>query len=416
MANMLRNLKIGEVSFCVKGMNPHAKVALFKSSDPEPDDVTIAKATFQEALAGQMLSHEVSEIFYRAFDNQYKMNNAFKTALVDELVAGGDGSAAGTDYVAAISMMAASAVNAARTIGAKATETELEAAVEKAVAEYVSTKQETTMTKITNKAALLAAVAKFDPAKTTMAEVAEIQKAATEFDCVAELPVALAPPSENSELAKLKADLAKRDAIDGMSADVRKHYDGLDAAAKTAFLAKTSDERNAAVAELNKADPILYTTTGGIEVRKSDGAVTLALAKQADADKATIAALTKSNDEVSLEKAVAEFPNVAKGVATTMLKSVATGTDAEKQEVREALTAMNKANAGLFKRVGTGHSGTQQPTGDTFAKSDAEAELHKMAEELAASKGITFEKALLDVSMSPGGAALYAQAYPATAN
>jgi hypothetical protein len=57
----------------------------------------------------------------------------------------------------------------------------------------------------------------------------------------------------------------------------------LSADEQTAFLAKSSAERDALVAAALAADPIVYKTKGGVEIRKSHGDVALMLAKQGDA-------------------------------------------------------------------------------------------------------------------------------------
>lgn len=406
----LRNLKIGEVSFCVKGMNQHAKVALFKSADEDPH-VAMNKATFAEALQGMLISSKVSDVFWRAFENQWQANDAFKRALIDDLVSGGDGTTPSTDYVMAIAAMAAAAVAAAREIGAQATDEQLEAAVGKAVADYVSTKQETTMTTLTTKALLLAAVAKFDPAKTTLGEVQAMQKAAAEFDCVAELPAAIAPSQADAELAVLKADKARRDAIDAMSADVRKHFDGLDEAGKTAFLAKSATDRDNEVANLNKADPVVFTTSTGIEIRKSDGRTAELLARQNDDLAKSVKALTETGAQTALEKAVAEYPNLAKSVSEPLVKSMlAMEPGAERTALQNSIAAMNKAQGGAFIRKGSSahvDPASLLPEGGDLPGSSNK--LDEMAKAYADANNVTFEKAMIHVAQTPEGAALYAE-------
>ncbi|NIT99873.1 MAG: hypothetical protein GWN01_02690, partial [Nitrosopumilaceae archaeon] len=53
----LHDLKIDEVSFCKKGKNKGAKVALYKAENNEE----VVKALFNEILAGMELNESVSK-------------------------------------------------------------------------------------------------------------------------------------------------------------------------------------------------------------------------------------------------------------------------------------------------------------------------------------------------------------------
>ena len=110
------------------------------------------------------------------------------------------------------------------------------------------------------------------------------------------------------EIKKMKALEKSVDgltAIVGMSADERGHYDKLESDAKAVFLSKSNDERKAEIAEaVRKAadDDVVYTTTDGDEIRKSDGAIVLKLAKSHDAERKKTARLEAEKDQSSLEK------------------------------------------------------------------------------------------------------------------
>lgn len=347
----LRNLKISEVSFCKKGMNQHARVALFKSADRPEGPQAIFKATFEEALGAQLVSQRVQNAFYGCFDNLWSRNDAFRTAMTDEIAEGGDGSVAAAAWVDSIKALADNAVAAAKENGGQPTDAELSGAVDKAVAIYLS-KQEHEDMSITTKAALLAAVAKFDPQKSTVAEAQAITKAATDLNLEDELPpagpLAKAAPVQDPTLVRKVAVLE-------MPADVRKHYDGLDTAGQDAFVAKTAAERAEIVEKANATDPVVHKCADGTEIRKSDGALALMMAKRFDAQDERINALSSVSKATTLEKSAAGFPNVAKSVAVDMLKSAeAVGEDSDAgKAIMKSLRAMNGARAGVFKSLGT---------------------------------------------------------------
>jgi hypothetical protein len=392
----LRNLVVGEVSFCRKGMNQHARIALFKSADKTP--LGVAKATFQEALDAQLVSQRVQNAFYGCFDNLWSRNDAFRTAMTDELAAGGDGSVAAEAWVASVKELADNAVAAAKENGGKPTDEELSGAMEKAVATYLNSKEHPPMRKFTTIPALKAAVSAFSIAKSTVQDQIDIHDSAEALgaDGLAELPtegpLAKAAPAPNTDVAKLQREVA----VLKMAEPIRKHFDTLDAAGQTAFLALTPEAQAADVAKRNEGDPVVYTTAAGLEIRKSDGAVAAALAKQADADRAEIAKLRAENGTSAIEKALLPFPHVNKGVATTMLKSVANGTPDEKQAVTEALTAMNKAAGPAFRTYGVGGGADT-----SVEKSTAISKMDAMVDRIAKAENISKAAATVKAQNDP---------------
>lgn len=348
----LKAIRLDKIAAVDKPCQEHAVAAIFKHAPKAPAGEVppaFAKKTFQEALAGQLISEQVSDVFWRAFENQWAVRDAFRTALTDEVAAGGDGSVATEAFTAAMQQLAVSAANAAREAASTA-ETDLEAAVEEAVSKWLQ-HQEQPM-KITTKAALAAAISKFAVATSTVAEADAIRKAAVELDAVDTLPAELAPPAENTENAVLKRKVA----ILEMTPEVRKHFDGLPEAEQDAFLAKSADDQAAVVEAIQKGDPVVYTCADGTQIRKSDGQVAAMLAKQNDKLTAQVGELSGTVEGTVLEKrAIAEFPNVGKSVAVDMLKSAAAlGVDTEAgKAVMKSLTQMNKTASGLFKSVGS---------------------------------------------------------------
>jgi hypothetical protein len=360
----LTRIRLDKIAAVDKPCQAHATMAIIKRAPAGPADMF--KQTFQQALGNTLLNDQVREAFYGAFDNMYEGKDAFRTALIDEFTAGGDGAVASDAYKAWLTGLVDRAVTTVRAAGAAQIVPEaLAKAFTDAADEWLVSQQEYVPMTITTKAALLAAVAKFDPSKSSVAELTEIKKAATDLNLEAELPVEgpLAIAKADPELAILK----RRVDVAEMSAPIRKHFDGLDAAGQTAFLAKDAAGRQADIDAIEKGDPILYTTTAGLVIRKSDGAVAAELAKSNDALIKQVAGLTASGgDAVIAKRAATEFPNVAANIATDLLKSAATaGEDTPAgKAVLKSLQVLNKGGSTLFKSLGSAEGGDESGPGD----------------------------------------------------
>lgn len=361
-----------------------AIAAIIKHAKPKPDTSLkgIAKATFQEALEGNMIAGAVNDAFYQSFDGLWERNDAFRAALADEFAEGGDGTAASDAYVASVKALVDQAVAAARESGATASDTtEIEKAFATAASQWLeSRQQETPMLIIKSKAELQAAIKSFDPNKSSVADRDAIVKAASDLSLDAELPAAgpLAK-AQTSDTSALEREIA----ILKMAPEIRKHFDALTATDQPAFLAKSETDRATEVAKKNEGDPVVYKTASGLEIRKSDGAVAAMLAKQADDDRAELAKLRADGAASTIEKAVAKYPNVAKAQVTTILKAATT--DTETAAAHETLTAMNKALGGAFRTFGgagnvvditKGQADPESPQGkmETIIKSIRDAE------------------------------------------
>lgn len=356
---VLNRIRLDKIAAVGSPCQEHATVAILKRAPDTAAPPAIVKRTFQEALNAQLVSEKVSDTFWRAFENQWAVREAFRTALTDELADGGDGSAATTGFVQAMETLASSAAQAAREAASTA-ETDLEAAVEDAVSKFMLQHQEHPM-KISTKAQLQKAVADFNASTSPFAHVAIIKSAATELNAEDELPAEgplakSAAPATDPALTKALREIA----ILKMSGDTRAFFDGLDETGQTAFLAKSAADQAADVAKANAADPVVYTMTDGTEVRKSAGAFAVTMAKRADADAARIAELEKGQTASALDtRAATEFPNVAKATAVDMLKSAAQvgeGTETGKA-ILKSLDQMNKGASHLFKS----HGSTETP-------------------------------------------------------
>lgn len=379
---VLNRIRLDKIAAVDLPCQEHATVAIVKRAPAPGAPPAIVKKTFAEALNAQLVSEKVSDTFWRAFENQWAVKDAFRTALTDELAEGGDGSEATAGFVQAMEDLASAAANAARNAASTA-DTDLEAAVEDAVSKFMLQHQEQPM-KISTKAQLQKAVADFNPETSPVAHVGIIQKAAKDLNAEDELPAdgPLAKSKETvdpAEFAKVKRDLA----IAKMSGDTKTYFEGLDDDAQTSFLAKSEADQAAAVAKANAADPVVYTMDDGTEVRKSAGAFAVTMAKRADADAKRIAELEKGQTSTALDtRATTEFPNVAKGTAVAMLKSARQlGEDTDEgKDVLKSLKAMNDGSTRLFKSLGSTET-PEVPESLAKARTDFDAEVAKVARE-----------------------------------
>jgi len=387
----LKSIRLDKIAAVDLPCQEHATVAIVKRAPAAGAPPAIVKKTFQEALRAQLVSDQISETFWRAFENQWAVRDAFRTALSDEIAEGGDGSVATEAFTEAMGQLATAAADAARNAASTA-ESDLESAVEEAVSKYLQ-QQEQPM-KITTKAALASAVAGFAIAKSTVAEANDIIDAAVTLDALDALDANddLAKMAEANGKKKKKGDgtddkamkaLQRENAILKMAPAIRKHFDGLAADAQDAFLAKSATDQQAEVDQANSADPVVHKCLDGTEIRKSDGAAVLAMAKRNDALSKEIGELREGAAGDAIEKrARTEFPNVALSEATDMLKAAKeVGEDsAAGKSILKTLATMNKGRDTLFKSLGT----TEAPevTGDIKkARQDFDSEVAKVARE-----------------------------------
>ena len=403
---ILRSIRLDKIAAVDLPCQEHATVAIVKRAPTAPA-LVIAKKSFDEALRGQLVGERISDVFWRAFDKQYAVREAFREALADELAEGGDGSEATEGFTAAMRTIAETAATLAREAGAEA-DTDLESAVEQAVEKWLT--EETSEMKITTKAALKAAVAAFNPDTSPAAHVGIIKSAAASLNAEDELPAdgPLAVEKQDPALAKALREIA----VLKMAPEVRKHFDGLAEDAQTAFLAKSEADQAAEVEAANATDPVVYKCADGTQIRKSDGAVAALMAKRMDEQAAEIATLKSGRQGDAVEKrAATEFPNVAKGVAVDMLKSVdQLGADSDAgKAVLKSLQTMNAGSGRLFKSLGS----TEAPAisgGIEKARTDFNGEVTKIMARDEIGMGDAMAKARNEHP------ALFAEAYPDNAD
>jgi hypothetical protein len=364
----LNRIRLDKIAAVDSPCQEHATVAIVKRR-PGAKDTTpkgIAKATFGEALQANMTADAVNDAFYESFDGLWERNDAFKTALTDELAAGGDGTTASAAYVASVKQLVDDAVAEARQAGATATNTDpVDKALNAAVNKWLELEEEQTTMKITTKAELQAAVAKFNPQTTPVADVLVIQKAAKDLAAEDALPA-------EGPLAVAKADpavatLQREIAVLKLSPESRKHYDALDEAGQTSFIGKSETDQADEIAKANSTDPVVYKCKDGMEIRKSDGAAAAVLAKRADEQADELAKLRGDLSGSTIEKRAAEkYPHIAKAVAVEMLTSVEKlGDDSVAgKAVLASLDTMEKSGGRLFKTIGRDEGGSETGGGD----------------------------------------------------
>lgn len=188
---------------------------------------------------------------------------------------------------------------------------------------------------------------------------------------------------------------------------------------QAAFLALDGAGRDGVVKAARDADPVVYTTKAGLEIRKSAGDLAAELAKRADAQEEQLAKqaeqLAKAESSAALagfeKRAGVDLSHFAKslGARAAIVRAVdGIADEALRKEAHEALKGANAAMVSLGKSTGISE-GEPSSTDDTpVAKFNAE--LAAFAK--AGSK--TPERATSDFLRTERGADLYAAAYPLT--
>ena len=206
---------------------------------------------------------------------------------------------------------------------------------------------------------------------------------------------------ERARLAKLEKELARSNAIVALGPEHRAHFDELSTDEhKDKFLAKSDSERDALIAEAKKraeekearknaADPVVYTTEAGIEIRKSDGATMLALAKQQDATAKDLAAERKDNAALRNQAATADFEKRAEtelahlpGTVQHRAALLKAAEGIEDEQAREAATnALKAGDAALAPAFGVMGVAGGQDVGKAAGAADPEAEMDALVAE-----------------------------------
>ena len=399
---IMRSFKMVEISGVDRPAQEGAKVVIAKRA---PDAESFAKASFREIMDQKEREKGVCEAFYEAFEDQWTANDAFRQALSDSYQ---DGEEAARQYVDSIAEMAFEAVAAVRETGCGDIlgKSLYFGAVADAAVHFTKRQEAHPMFKTL--AALKAAIAKYQKDGGTAEDLKVIQKSAIDLDALAELTgdLAIAPaaePKANPEVDALKREVA----VLKLSDRARSHFDGLDEAGQTAFLAKSASDQDAEITAAQSADPVVYKCADGTEIRKSDGAAVLAMAKRGDRLEAELAKAKGENEDAALAKrAREEFAYLPAEGTAEMLKAADAITDPEKKKkMLDAMRACNTTAAKKHKSIGS--AGPDAPLdGEGEDATDA---LDKMAGDYAKANNVSVAKAYDAVLKTEEGAALYAK-------
>ena len=126
-----------------------------------------------------------------------------------------------------------------------------------------------------------------------LSKISAARKAAPEGDTMA----------TDAEMTKRIDRLEK---LAAMNDAAKAHLETLEGKAADAFIGKSATDQAAEIAAViekrNATDPVVYTSTDGLEIRKSAGDVAVALAKRLDASNTKITALEASAADASYRK------------------------------------------------------------------------------------------------------------------
>ncbi len=197
----------------------------------------------------------------------------------------------------------------------------------------------------------------------------------------------------------LKGEKADLEALAKMTAEEKAYMDGLSHDEKAKFMGMTEDERKACMTE--KADITKGMSeeaiTKMVELQKALDEATAELAKKdAEVAKAAEEAIEKS----FIEKAEAEYPNVAgePAIKGAFLRKLESLDEVSKEFAVGLLKVADSIGENLSKEIGS-----QASTACAKDKLDA------MAKALSDKEGISYASAYAKVSETPEGIALYAQ-------
>lgn len=213
------------------------------------------------------------------------------------------------------------------------------------------------------------------------------------------------------QIAALQKNLERANSIIALDSSHRAYFDALPTGDQDGFLAKSGEARNREITMAKAADPVVYTTTAGQELRKSAGEFAIAQAKRADELQAE---LTKSKTETETatfaKRAADELGNLPGDEATkvAVLKAIAGITDETARTAAAALLkAGNDAMTGAFVKSGGTGGDPKEITSGVIAKNDAEAKLDALVKKHSEDHKMPFAKAYTAVLDTAEGKKLY---------
>ena len=212
------------------------------------------------------------------------------------------------------------------------------------------------------------------------------------------------PQITEPTLETVQAENQRLTAIVGLSTEERAHFDALPEDMRSTFLGKSAADRRAEIVAKNDADPVAYTTTDGVEIRKSQGEAVISIAKSNDELRKANAELIKAREQANLEKRVKEeLPNLSASVQARveLLKAVDAIENGDVQKAAlAALKSADNAIKGAYRTLGHG-GGLGEPSSD-------EDSLDKMAKSIQEKEpNLSFEQAYAKALTSPEGREIY---------
>jgi len=208
--------------------------------------------------------------------------------------------------------------------------------------------------------------------------------------------------------AAAEAKVATLEKVAALSGVHKSHYDSLDAdlddAARKAFLDMDKAARDAEVAKAAAAaadtNPVVYKAANGDEFRKNDDPRLIKMAQERDTERKELALEKAKTADADLEKRAEALDNLPGDlkVRKAIIKAVDGIEDDEvRKAAHDALAAKNAAMHGQLTEVGTAATPVIAKSG---SQSDAEAELDRLAKELASKDGIDYFDAYQKVADS----------------
>lgn len=203
-----------------------------------------------------------------------------------------------------------------------------------------------------------------------------------------------------TELTK-RAERAEK--VAELSDEQKAHMGTLEKDGQDAFLSLSADDREAVIAKTREADPVVYTTDDGVELRKSAGDQLVSMAKKLDAQNRKLEKAEQLAKRQDLEKRAAAFENLP-GELTAKVALLEAVDGIEDEGVRKSVLEILKADdAGLAKAFEE-HGTTEAPDAG-----DAEAQLETLAKKISVDQKVSLAKGWELAAQTPEGRALYAQ-------
>lgn len=213
----------------------------------------------------------------------------------------------------------------------------------------------------------------------------------------------------NKRIAELEAQEAVFKSVFSMSPDHLAHYKTLSGSDAEAFLKMSDSMRSKHLQAAADANPIVYKSLEGVEVRKNDDPRLVASLKRNDELAKSAQEATEKLEKTAIETEAKELLSNLPGddnVKQALIKSLR-GMDKEVGEgLRALLKAGNGAMKGAFKSLGTEEPASGEVEGESSAKA-AEDKLDQLAKAYAATNKISFAKAYVEVLKTDEGQKLY---------